>query len=57
MKISEAVPTDYVANVVACKLWGLTQSAPESIFAQAFFKKLNHRYLGVFIRRISASIS
>jgi very-short-patch-repair endonuclease len=38
------VPTDYAANVVACKLWGLVASPTEHIFAQAIFKKLSHRY-------------
>jgi len=34
--------TDYPANVVACKLWGLTGSPTESILTLALFDKLCH---------------
>ena len=35
MKVSEVVPTDYAANVVACKLWGEIESPIEFIFASS----------------------
>jgi len=38
--------TDYSANVVACKLWGLTGSPTESILTLALFDKLCHFYDG-----------
>jgi hypothetical protein len=41
MKISDAYPTDYSANVVTCKLWGLVGSPTELILARAIYNKLN----------------
>jgi very-short-patch-repair endonuclease len=46
MKSSDAFPTNYAANVVACKLWGLTGSPTESILTLALFNKLCHFYDG-----------
>jgi len=40
------MPTNYPANIVSCKLWGLTGSAPESILTLALFNKLCHFYDG-----------
>jgi hypothetical protein len=42
--------TNYSANVVACKLWGLTGSPTESILTQAVYKKLAHFYDGWICR-------
>jgi Protein of unknown function (DUF559) len=44
------MPTNYPANVVACKLWGLTGSPTESILTLALFNKLCHFYDGWFCR-------
>ncbi len=41
MKVSDVFPTNYTANVVACKLWGLVASPTEFILAQAIFNKLD----------------
>jgi hypothetical protein len=41
MKISDVYPTDYAANVVTCKLWGLVGSPTEFILARAIYAKLN----------------
>jgi hypothetical protein len=38
--------TNYPANVVACKLWGLTGSPTESILTLALFNMLAHFYKG-----------
>jgi very-short-patch-repair endonuclease len=46
MKVTELFPTNYAANVVACKLWGLTGSPTESILTLALFTKLSHFYEG-----------
>jgi hypothetical protein len=43
-------PTNYAANVVACKLWGLTGSPTESILTLALFNKLCHFYDGWICR-------
>ena len=50
MKSSDAFPTNYAANVVACKLWGLTGSPTESILTLALFNKLCHFYDGWICR-------
>jgi hypothetical protein len=42
--------TNYPANVVACKLWGLTGSPTESILTLALFNKLSHFYEGWICR-------
>jgi very-short-patch-repair endonuclease len=42
--------TNYPANVVACKLWGLTGSPTESILTLALFDKLSHFYDGWICR-------
>jgi hypothetical protein len=39
--MSDAFPTDYAANVVTCKLWGLVGSPTEFILARAIFDKLD----------------
>jgi very-short-patch-repair endonuclease len=44
------MPTNYPANVVACKLWGLTGSPTESILTLALFDKLCHFYDGWICR-------
>jgi very-short-patch-repair endonuclease len=41
MRISDWNATDYAANVVVCKLWGLVGSPTEFIFGLAIFNKLN----------------
>jgi hypothetical protein len=41
MKVTDAYPTDYAANVVTCKLWGLVGSPTEFILARTIFDKLN----------------
>jgi very-short-patch-repair endonuclease len=46
MKIAELFATNYAANVVTCKLWGLTGSPTESILTLALFNKLCHFYDG-----------
>jgi len=46
MKITEVLATNYAANVVTCKLWGLTGSPTESILTLALFNKLAHFYDG-----------
>jgi hypothetical protein len=46
MKLTELFPTNYAANVVTCKLWGLTGSPTESILTLALFTKLSHFYEG-----------
>jgi very-short-patch-repair endonuclease len=38
--------TNYPANVVACKLWGLTGSPTESILTLTLYHKLSHFYDG-----------
>lgn len=44
--------TNYPANVVSCKLWGLTGSPTESILALALFNKLApSRHPGVSVHR------
>jgi hypothetical protein len=42
--------TNYPANVVACKLWGLTGSPTESILTLALFNKLSRFYEGWICR-------
>ncbi len=46
MKSTDVFPTNSAANVVACKLWGLTGSPTESILTLALFNKLCHFYDG-----------
>jgi len=46
MQIAEVFATNYAANVVTCKLWGLTGSPTESILTLALFNKLAHFYDG-----------
>ena len=50
MKLTDVFPTNYAANVVACKLWGLTGSPTESILTLALFHKLAHFYDGWICR-------
>jgi hypothetical protein len=50
MKLPELFPTNYAANVVTCKLWGLTESPTESILTLALFDKLAHFYAGWICR-------
>jgi hypothetical protein len=40
MKVTDAYPPYYAANVVACKLWGLVGSPTEFILDLAIFNKL-----------------
>lgn len=46
MQLTDLFPTNYAANVVTCKLWGLTGSPTESILTLALFNKLSHCYEG-----------
>jgi very-short-patch-repair endonuclease len=46
MKLTDVFSTNYAANVVTCKLWGLTGSPTESILTLALFNKLSHFYEG-----------
>jgi very-short-patch-repair endonuclease len=50
MKSTDVFPTNYAANVVACKLWGVTGSPTESILTLALFNKLAHFYEGWICR-------
>jgi hypothetical protein len=50
MKVTGLFSTDYAANVVTCKLWGLTGSPTESILTLALFHKLAHFYDGWICR-------
>jgi very-short-patch-repair endonuclease len=50
MKLTDVFSTNYAANVVACKLWGLTGSPTESILTLALFHKLAHFYEGWICR-------
>jgi len=43
MKVSDLFPTNYVLNVVFCKLWGLVASPIELILGLAIFKKLDEQ--------------
>jgi very-short-patch-repair endonuclease len=42
--MKEVVATNYAANAVACKLWGLVGSPTEMIFGMAIFDKLSNYY-------------
>ena len=46
MKITGMFSTNYAANVVVCKLWGLTASPIESILTLALHNQLAHFYEG-----------
>lgn len=50
MKLTDVFPTNYAANVVACKLWGLTGSPTESILTLALYHRLAHFYEGWICR-------
>ena len=43
MKVSDFFPTNYVPNVVTCKLWGLVGSPTELILGLAKFKKFDEQ--------------
>jgi very-short-patch-repair endonuclease len=45
MKLTDVFPTNYAANAVACKLWGLLESPTEYILDLAIFNKLDRFYL------------
>ena len=44
MKITDVFPTDYPANAVVCKLWGLVGSPIEFILALSVFHTLRRSY-------------
>jgi very-short-patch-repair endonuclease len=47
-------PSNYASNAVACKLWGLIESAPELILGVAIFNELSTLYDGWCCRVFSA---